>query len=160
MHLPDTCPASTLHLQNFGIVEQDFWLSLDLLRSPKDHAEFTLVRDWVRNALQVKIFGGYPQWAMDIPPPNVNTRARVALTTVDTAMRWATCSTWPGPVHLNCQFEEPLVPRPAQWSTSVLQGQATAWLQQAISPRPHLFPSWHMLGAPRVSLNMVMTGML
>ena len=36
-----------------GDVEADFWLSLDLLRSGKDHAEFTLVRDWVRNALQV-----------------------------------------------------------------------------------------------------------
>ena len=36
-----------------GDVEGDFWLSLDLLRSAKDHAEFALVRDWVRNALQV-----------------------------------------------------------------------------------------------------------
>ncbi|GFR45865.1 hypothetical protein Agub_g7316 [Astrephomene gubernaculifera] len=30
-----------------GDVEQDFWLSLDLLRSPKDHAEFCTVRDWI-----------------------------------------------------------------------------------------------------------------
>ena len=30
-----------------GDVERDFWLAFDLLRSPKDHAEFTLVRDWV-----------------------------------------------------------------------------------------------------------------
>lgn len=26
---------------------QDFWLSLDLLRSAKDHAEFCAVRDWI-----------------------------------------------------------------------------------------------------------------
>jgi len=32
-------------------VERDFWLSLDLLRSPKDHAEFVVVRDWIRDAL-------------------------------------------------------------------------------------------------------------
>ena len=36
-----------------GDVEADFWLSMDLLRSGKDNAEFSLVRDWIRNALQV-----------------------------------------------------------------------------------------------------------
>lgn len=34
-----------------GDVEQDFWLSVDLLNSDKDHREFVLVRDWVRDAL-------------------------------------------------------------------------------------------------------------
>ena len=29
----------------------DFWLAYDLLRSPKDHAEFSIVRDWVAGAL-------------------------------------------------------------------------------------------------------------
>lgn len=32
-------------------MEQDFWLSFDLLRNPKDHAEFTLVRDWIASQL-------------------------------------------------------------------------------------------------------------
>lgn len=36
-----------------GDVQKDFWLAFDLLRSPKDHAEFTIVRDWVRDALRV-----------------------------------------------------------------------------------------------------------
>ena len=31
--------------------EADFWLAYDLLRHPKDHAEFAIVRDWVRGAL-------------------------------------------------------------------------------------------------------------
>ncbi len=31
-----------------GDVEQDFWLAFDLLRSHKDHVEFTVVRDWVQ----------------------------------------------------------------------------------------------------------------
>ncbi len=35
-----------------GDVERDFWLSLDLLKSPKDHHEFVTVRDWIRSALQ------------------------------------------------------------------------------------------------------------
>ncbi len=34
-------------------MEKDFWLAFDLLRTPKDHAEFTIVRDWVRDALKV-----------------------------------------------------------------------------------------------------------
>ena len=42
-----------------GDVEGDFWLSLELLRSSKDHSEFTLVRDWVRNALQVSCLSGF-----------------------------------------------------------------------------------------------------
>ena len=32
--------------------EADFWLSLDLLSHPKDHAEFVIVRDWVAGALE------------------------------------------------------------------------------------------------------------
>ncbi|GIL93104.1 hypothetical protein Vretifemale_20563 [Volvox reticuliferus] len=35
-----------------GDVEQDFWLSLDLLRSAKDHAEFCTVRDWIASQLE------------------------------------------------------------------------------------------------------------
>jgi len=37
-----------------GDVEKDFWLAFNLLRTPKDHAEFTIVRDWVRDALKVR----------------------------------------------------------------------------------------------------------
>lgn len=38
-------------LMTAGDIEKDFWYALDLLRSPKDHVEFTLVRDFVRDAL-------------------------------------------------------------------------------------------------------------
>lgn len=34
-----------------GDIEKDFWYALHLLRNPKDHVEFTLVRDFVRDAL-------------------------------------------------------------------------------------------------------------
>jgi isochorismate synthase / 2-succinyl-5-enolpyruvyl-6-hydroxy-3-cyclohexene-1-carboxylate synthase / 2-succinyl-6-hydroxy-2,4-cyclohexadiene-1-carboxylate synthase / o-succinylbenzoate synthase len=34
-----------------GDVEKDFWLSFDLLRSPKDDVEFSVVRDWLQGAL-------------------------------------------------------------------------------------------------------------
>eukprot|EP00873_Tetraselmis_striata_P011091 jgi/Tetstr1/431355/TSEL_021046.t1 len=35
-----------------GSPESDFWLALDLLRNPKDHMEFTIVRESIRQALQ------------------------------------------------------------------------------------------------------------
>lgn len=35
-----------------GDVERDFWLAFELLRSPKDHAEFTAVRDWIAAQLR------------------------------------------------------------------------------------------------------------
>ncbi len=38
-----------------GDVERDFWLAYDLLQNPKDHAEFTIVRNWVQKALEVTI---------------------------------------------------------------------------------------------------------
>ena len=44
------CQCTTTHVL-VGDVEKDFWYALDLLRSPKDHVEFTLVRDFVRDAL-------------------------------------------------------------------------------------------------------------
>jgi hypothetical protein len=36
-----------------GDVEQDFWLAFDLLQNPKDHAEFTIVRNWLQAQLMV-----------------------------------------------------------------------------------------------------------
>ena len=36
-----------------GDIEKDFWLAYDLLQNPKDHAEFTIVRNWVQEALEV-----------------------------------------------------------------------------------------------------------
>ncbi|KAK9837268.1 hypothetical protein WJX81_002656 [Elliptochloris bilobata] len=41
-----------------GDVETDFWLAFDLLRSGKDHAEFSVVREWVRAALVGLCEGG------------------------------------------------------------------------------------------------------
>lgn len=46
-HAPSPCALFI----TAGDVERDFWLSLELLKSPKDHVEFTLVRDWIRDAL-------------------------------------------------------------------------------------------------------------
>ncbi|KAK9847737.1 hypothetical protein WJX84_001736 [Apatococcus fuscideae] len=70
---------------------------------------------------QIKIFGGYARWFSDIPAPSDSIPARTVLTTVDSAVRMATAGPM-GPVHLNCQFREPLTPAPSPWQPACLQG--------------------------------------
>ncbi|KAK9841086.1 hypothetical protein WJX84_008308 [Apatococcus fuscideae] len=70
---------------------------------------------------QMKIFGAYARWHADLPAPSDSIPARTILTTVDAAVR--TAITGPmGPVHLNCQFREPLTPTFCPWQPSCLQG--------------------------------------
>lgn len=61
---------------------------------------------------QVKIFGGYVRHAVDLPPPEPSPgySAPAVLTAVDAAVRHAVNSSDPGPVHINCQFRDPLAP--------------------------------------------------
>jgi len=69
---------------------------------------------------QVKIFGGYTRWAIDVPPPDHVVPVRGLLTSADAAVRFAT-GTPAGPVHMNCQFREPLAPAAADWPHSLLK---------------------------------------
>ena len=97
---------------------------------------------------QVKIFGGYTRWAIDVAPPDHEVPVRGLLTSADAAVRFAT-GTPAGPVHINCQFREPLAPAAADWPPSLLKvGQL-----QRPSVIPHLTQSclWLHLG-PCVAL--------
>ena len=58
---------------------------------------------------QVKIFGDYVRWTVDVPVPSPEIDPAYVLTTADQAVhqaRRAPC----GPVHLNCMFRKPLEP--------------------------------------------------
>jgi isochorismate synthase EntC len=46
-HVASEAVAGTRPRGAPGDVEADFYLGLDLLKSPKDHAEFTMTRDWI-----------------------------------------------------------------------------------------------------------------
>jgi isochorismate synthase / 2-succinyl-5-enolpyruvyl-6-hydroxy-3-cyclohexene-1-carboxylate synthase / 2-succinyl-6-hydroxy-2,4-cyclohexadiene-1-carboxylate synthase / o-succinylbenzoate synthase len=62
---------------------------------------------------QVKIFGSYTRWDCDLEAPLESTLALNAVEKVGEAVR-AACATPAlpaGPVHLNCQFREPLAPK-------------------------------------------------
>ena len=69
---------------------------------------------------QVKIFGGYTRWAVDLPPPDHVVPVRALLTSADAAVRFAT-GVPAGPVHINCQFREPLAPAAAAWPQALLK---------------------------------------
>lgn len=71
--------------------------------------------------LKVKMFGGYTRWHADLPAPTDAVPARSLLSSVDHAVRAAAAAPRPGPVHLNCQFREPLAPVAAGWSAACLQ---------------------------------------
>eukprot|EP00887_Chlorella_sp_A99_P005642 scaffold1.g5642.t1 len=71
---------------------------------------------------QVKIFGNYTRWAADLPAATDQIPARSLLTTVDAAVAAAAAPAVPGPVHLNCQFREPLAPVAAPWDRACLAG--------------------------------------
>ena len=58
---------------------------------------------------QSLLYGDYTRWRRTLPSPDENVTPRFVLTTVDQAVHRATAIP-PGPVHLNCQFREPLAP--------------------------------------------------
>lgn len=68
---------------------------------------------------QGDIYGDYPRWRQNLVVAEGVFRAAHLLTTVDQACARATAA-WPGPVQLNCQFDEPLVP-------DALPGRAPDW---------------------------------
>ncbi|MFO8098699.1 MAG: 2-succinyl-5-enolpyruvyl-6-hydroxy-3-cyclohexene-1-carboxylic-acid synthase, partial [Salinibacter sp.] len=58
---------------------------------------------------QVKLFGSYTRWDVDLPPPTDDIDPAYVLTTVDQAVHRAVRPP-AGPVHLNCGFRKPLQP--------------------------------------------------
>ena len=64
---------------------------------------------------QVGIFGKYVRWEADLLPPSVDTKLRPTLAAVSNGVRIATSRSNSGPVHLNCQFREPLHPVAVEW---------------------------------------------
>ena len=58
---------------------------------------------------QQDIYGVYPRLALNLPPPGSETMVSDLLSQID-ALYDASTVNRPGPVHLNCQFREPLLP--------------------------------------------------
>ncbi|KAJ9163450.1 hypothetical protein P3X46_023117 [Hevea brasiliensis] len=70
---------------------------------------------------QVNHFGSFVRFFFSLPTPTDDIPARMVLTTLDSAVHWATSSPY-GPVHINCPFREPLDDFPNKWTLGCLKG--------------------------------------
>ncbi|KAI4357933.1 hypothetical protein L6164_001848 [Bauhinia variegata] len=70
---------------------------------------------------QVNHFGSFVRFFFNLPAPTDQIPARIVLTTLDSAVHWATSSP-SGPVHINCPFREPLENSPSVWTSNCLKG--------------------------------------
>lgn len=61
---------------------------------------------------QEHFFGTYVRWHADLPCPDHTISPAMVLTTIDQAV-YRSRTEYPGPVHLNCRFREPLEPSEA-----------------------------------------------
>ncbi|KAI7980530.1 hypothetical protein LOK49_Contig138G00009 [Camellia lanceoleosa] len=69
----------------------------------------------------VNHFGPFVRFFYGLPASTDSILARMVLTTLDSAVYWATSSPY-GPVHINCPFREPLDNSPQQWMLSCSKG--------------------------------------
>ncbi|MFB6231586.1 MAG: 2-succinyl-5-enolpyruvyl-6-hydroxy-3-cyclohexene-1-carboxylic-acid synthase, partial [Salinibacter sp.] len=67
---------------------------------------------------QVKIFGDYVRWQVDLPPPTDEIDPAYVLTTTNQAVHRTTRAP-AGPVHVNCMFRKPLEPVETEGSVTV-----------------------------------------
>ncbi|GAB2248413.1 hypothetical protein Droror1_Dr00008295 [Drosera rotundifolia] len=70
---------------------------------------------------QVNHFGSFVRFFFNLPAPTDHIPARMVLTTVGIAVNRATSPPL-GPVHINCQFREPLDNSPEYWLPSCVDG--------------------------------------
>ncbi len=81
---------------------------------------------------QPGIFGTYVRWQFDMPTPSVAIDPRMVLTTVEQAI-FRSQTPYPGPVHINWMFREPLAPLATETLPETLQ-QFWQWWQQQRKP--------------------------
>ncbi|MDQ1256204.1 MAG: 2-succinyl-5-enolpyruvyl-6-hydroxy-3-cyclohexene-carboxylate synthase, partial [Candidatus Hydrogenedentes bacterium] len=81
---------------------------------------------------QPGIFGSYTRWAFTLPCPDTVIAPETVLTTIDQAVYRARRAP-SGPVHLNCQYREPLAPVSANEDLGVYAARLASW-REASAP--------------------------
>lgn len=77
---------------------------------------------------QVGIFGKYVRWDADLIPPSPDVPLRNTVSVVSHAYKLSTSPFDSGPVHINCQFREPLNPVSIEWNKEVSLQGLESWL--------------------------------
>ncbi|MDO8749042.1 MAG: 2-succinyl-5-enolpyruvyl-6-hydroxy-3-cyclohexene-1-carboxylic-acid synthase [Candidatus Omnitrophota bacterium] len=80
---------------------------------------------------QVKIFGDYARFFFDLPCPTKEIPLETVVTTIDQAVYRARAN-FPGPVHINCMFREPLAPIPEKGFTPGNLKPLSRWLKNSL----------------------------
>jgi len=76
---------------------------------------------------QVKIFGDYARWFVDLPCPSRSIPPEMVLTTVDQAV-YRSCGARGGAVHVNAMYRDPLVPEPQDKDLTDYLHSVMPWL--------------------------------
>lgn len=77
---------------------------------------------------QVKIYGDYVRWQVDLPTPSTDIDPEMVLTTADQAAYRAR-RVPPGPVHCNCMFRKPLAALPDEHSYGDYLSGLQPWME-------------------------------
>jgi len=77
---------------------------------------------------QVKLFGNYVRWHMDVPCPDEKIPPEFVLTTVDQAV-YRSQKSPAGPVHLNFMFREPLAPSSKKQAFAMYLKSVAKWMK-------------------------------
>lgn len=75
---------------------------------------------------QTKLFGAFVRRFIELPPPDPAIAPGFLLAAVDDAVQAARCG-FPGPVHLNVLFREPLAPTPVPYPWRTMERELGAW---------------------------------
>jgi len=88
---------------------------------------------------QIKAFGDYVRWFVDLPCPETSIPPEMVLTTVDQAVY--RCR-WPegGPVHINCMFREPLAPEREERPLDDYVASVDTWFAQELPFTDYVLP--------------------
>ncbi|KAI4302200.1 hypothetical protein MLD38_037978 [Melastoma candidum] len=99
---------------------------------------------------QINHFGSFVRQHFNLPVPSDHIPARMVLTTLDSAVHWATSSPF-GPVHVNCPFREPLDGSPESWMFSCLNG-LDFWMYNSapFTRYNHAHPTCSMINSQNV----------
>ncbi len=88
---------------------------------------------------QVKIFGDYVRWFVDLPCPNRWISPAFVLTTLDQAIHRCHGS-MEGPVHINCMFREPLAPESQGKDFSGYLKPISSWAENKLPYTEYIAP--------------------
>ncbi len=77
---------------------------------------------------QVGIFGKYVRWDADLIPPSPDVPLRKSMSVISHAVNVSTSRSDSGPVHINCQFREPLHPVSIPWDKEKSLRGLGSWL--------------------------------